>query len=106
MRERIELSASPLPRECSTTELPRLSPERFLIFRSAGVCRIAPVPRQGRARNPSTPGIAAVCPERMKNVSERLIEGIHAKLIGGIALATFIFPLITGMLIYLLTKSA
>jgi ABC-type methionine transport system ATPase subunit len=33
------------------------------------------------------------------------IEGIHAKLIGAIALATFIFPLITGMLIYLLTKS-
>src|ERR1700730_5055027 len=33
------------------------------------------------------------------------IEGIHAKLIGGIAIATFIFPLITGMLIYLLTKS-
>jgi len=33
------------------------------------------------------------------------IEGIHAKLIGGIALATFILPLITGMLIYLLTKS-
>ena len=33
------------------------------------------------------------------------IEGIHAKLIGGIALGTFIFPLITGMLIYLLTKS-
>ena len=33
------------------------------------------------------------------------IEGIHAKLIGGIALATYIFPLITGMLIYLLTKS-
>jgi hypothetical protein len=33
------------------------------------------------------------------------IEGIHAKLIGAIAFATFIFPLITGMLIYLLTKS-
>jgi|GEM_PF-5294012 len=33
------------------------------------------------------------------------IEGIHAKLIGGIALATVIFPLITGMLIYLLTRS-
>jgi hypothetical protein len=33
------------------------------------------------------------------------IESIHAKLIGGIGLATFIFPLITGMLIYLLTKS-
>jgi hypothetical protein len=33
------------------------------------------------------------------------VEAIHAKLIGGIALATFIFPLITGMLIYLLTKS-
>jgi len=33
------------------------------------------------------------------------IEGIHAKLIGGIGLATFIFPLITGLLIYLLTKS-
>ncbi|MGA7383542.1 MAG: hypothetical protein WBW81_02250 [Methylocella sp.] len=33
------------------------------------------------------------------------IEGIHAKLIGGIVLATFIFPLITGMLIYLLTRS-
>jgi hypothetical protein len=33
------------------------------------------------------------------------VEAIHAKLIGGIALATFIFPLTTGMLIYLLTKS-
>jgi len=33
------------------------------------------------------------------------IEGIHAKLIGGIGLASFIFPLITGLLIYLLTKS-
>ena len=33
------------------------------------------------------------------------VEAIHAKLIGGIVLATFIFPLITGMLIYLLTKS-
>jgi uncharacterized membrane protein YccC len=33
------------------------------------------------------------------------IECIHAKLIGGIAIATFIFPLITGMLIYLLTRS-
>jgi len=33
------------------------------------------------------------------------VEAVHAKLIGGIALATFIFPLITGMLIYLLTKS-
>ena len=33
------------------------------------------------------------------------IEGTHAKLIGGIGLATFIFPLITAMLIYLLTKS-
>ena len=33
------------------------------------------------------------------------IEGIHAKLVGGIALATFILPLITGLLIYLLTKS-
>jgi hypothetical protein len=47
LRERIELSTSPLPRECSTTELPQLSPERFLIFQSAGVCRIGPVPRQG-----------------------------------------------------------
>ena len=45
--EGIELSTSPLPRECSTTELPQLSPERILIFRSAGVCRIGPVPRQG-----------------------------------------------------------
>ena len=33
------------------------------------------------------------------------IEGTHAKLIGAIGLATFIFPLITAMLIYLLTKS-
>jgi hypothetical protein len=29
LRERIELSASPLPRECSTTELPQLSQKRF-----------------------------------------------------------------------------
>ncbi len=29
LRERIELSTSPLPRECSTTELPQLSPERL-----------------------------------------------------------------------------
>jgi len=33
------------------------------------------------------------------------IEGVHARLIGGIGLATFIFPLITGLLIYLVTKS-
>jgi hypothetical protein len=33
------------------------------------------------------------------------IEGVHAKLIGGLALGTFILPLITGMVIYVLTKS-
>jgi len=33
------------------------------------------------------------------------LEATYAKFVGGIALATFIFPLITGMLIYLLTKS-
>jgi hypothetical protein len=47
LRERIELSTSPLPRECSTTELPQLSPERISKFPSAGVCRIGPVLRQG-----------------------------------------------------------
>jgi hypothetical protein len=29
LRERIELSTSPLPRECSTTELPQLRPSGF-----------------------------------------------------------------------------
>jgi hypothetical protein len=33
------------------------------------------------------------------------IEGIHAKIIGGLALGTFILPLITGLVIYVLTKS-
>ncbi|MGB6176244.1 MAG: hypothetical protein WBF43_07885 [Methylocella sp.] len=33
------------------------------------------------------------------------IEGVHAKIIGGLALATFILPLITGLVSYLLTKS-
>lgn len=33
------------------------------------------------------------------------IEGVYAKLIGGIGLATFILPLITGLIIYLVTKS-
>jgi hypothetical protein len=33
------------------------------------------------------------------------IEGTHAKIIGGLALATFILPLITGLVIYVLTKS-
>jgi hypothetical protein len=45
LRERIELSASPLPRECSTTELPQLSRKQILLV-SAGVCRIGPVLRQ------------------------------------------------------------
>jgi hypothetical protein len=33
------------------------------------------------------------------------IEGVHAKLIGGLVLGTFMLPLITGLLIYLVTKS-
>jgi hypothetical protein len=33
------------------------------------------------------------------------IEGVHAKIVGGLVLGTFIFPLITGMVIYILTKS-
>ncbi len=33
------------------------------------------------------------------------IEGIHAKIIGGLALGTFILPLITGLVIYVLTKN-
>ena len=58
LRERIELSASPLPRECSTTELPQLSPERVLNFRSAGVCRIGPVPRQGSGSKSADAGLS------------------------------------------------
>lgn len=34
------------------------------------------------------------------------IEGTHAKLIGGIVLATFIFPLITWLLIYEIMRAA
>jgi hypothetical protein len=33
------------------------------------------------------------------------VEGVYAKMIGGLALGTFILPLITGMVIYVLTKS-
>jgi hypothetical protein len=33
------------------------------------------------------------------------IEGVHAKIIGGLALGTFILPLITGLVIYVLTRS-
>ena len=33
------------------------------------------------------------------------IEGVHAKIIGGLALGTFILPLITGLVIFVLTKS-
>ncbi|MGH6850572.1 MAG: hypothetical protein ACREDD_09040 [Methylocella sp.] len=33
------------------------------------------------------------------------IEAVYSKLIGGIALGTFIFPLLTGMIIYLLTRN-
>ena len=33
------------------------------------------------------------------------IEGIHAKIIGGLAFGTFILPLITGLVIYVLTKT-
>jgi hypothetical protein len=33
------------------------------------------------------------------------IEGIHAKIIGGLALGTFVLPLITGLVIYVLTRS-
>jgi hypothetical protein len=33
------------------------------------------------------------------------IEGVHAKIIGGLSLGTFILPLITGLVIYVLTKS-
>jgi hypothetical protein len=33
------------------------------------------------------------------------IEGVHAKIVGGLVLGTFMLPLITGLLIYLLTKN-
>src|ERR1700730_423978 len=33
------------------------------------------------------------------------IEGVHAKIIGRLALGTFILPLITGLVIFVLTKS-
>ena len=33
------------------------------------------------------------------------VEAVYAKMIGGLALGTFILPLITGMVIYVLTKS-
>lgn len=33
------------------------------------------------------------------------IEAVFARLIGGIALGAFVFPLLTGMIIYLLTKT-
>jgi hypothetical protein len=33
------------------------------------------------------------------------IEGVHAKIVGGLALGTFILPLITGLVIYVLTRS-
>jgi len=33
------------------------------------------------------------------------IEGVHAKIIGGLVLGTFILPLITGLTIFVLTKS-
>jgi hypothetical protein len=33
------------------------------------------------------------------------IEGVHARIIGGLALGAVILPLITGMIVYLLTKS-
>jgi hypothetical protein len=33
------------------------------------------------------------------------IEGVHARIIGGLALAAVILPLITGMIVYLLTGS-
>jgi hypothetical protein len=33
------------------------------------------------------------------------IEGVHARIIGGLALGTFILPLITGLIIFVLTKS-
>jgi hypothetical protein len=33
------------------------------------------------------------------------IEGVHAWIMGGLALGAVILPLITGMIVYLLTKS-
>jgi hypothetical protein len=33
------------------------------------------------------------------------MEAVHSKIVGGLVLGTFILPLITGMVIYILTKS-
>ena len=61
---------------------------------------------------------ASVCESAIKALSEAIagqstenenrfgkIEGVHAKIIGGLALGTFILPLVTGLVIYVLTKS-
>jgi hypothetical protein len=33
------------------------------------------------------------------------IEAVHAKILGGLVLGTFVLPLVTGLVIYVLTKS-
>jgi hypothetical protein len=48
LQERIELSTSPLPRECSTTEL--LQHLKGAAPRSVGLTAIASEPRQGGAK--------------------------------------------------------
>jgi hypothetical protein len=56
LRERIELSTSPLPRECSTTELPQLSPSKSKEIQHLAGCRAEPVAAHNTEHNAKIPG--------------------------------------------------
>jgi uncharacterized membrane protein YccC len=92
-----------IAREAFETFAQRVGDDLALLRRETQAAATAATTAREIARKAATDEITEQNTTNEKRFGR--IEGIHAKLIGGIALSTFIFPLITGMLIYLLTKS-
>jgi hypothetical protein len=90
-------------REAFETFVQRVSDDLGVLRRDTQTAANAATAARETARKAAADEIAEQNTTNEKRFAR--IESIHAKLIGGIGLATFIFPLITGMLIYLLTKS-
>ncbi len=90
-------------REAFETFVQRVSDDLSLFRRETQVTATGAAVARETARKAAADEITEQNATNEKRFAK--IEGIHAKIIGGLALGTFILPLITGLVIYVLTKS-
>ena len=90
-------------REAFETFVQRVADDIALLRRESQAAAIA----SASVRETALKAVADEITEQNTTNEKRFgkIEAVYAKMIGGLALGTFILPLITGLVIYVLTKS-